>query len=50
MKKEYKIIEIYNPAYKNISEKLNEVFITYMTEKLNTESEITAKSLEKWYK
>lgn len=34
MKKEYKIIEIFNPNTKNIDEKLKEVFIIFLTEKL----------------
>ena len=34
MQKEFKITEIYNPKEKNIEEKLTEVFILFLTEKL----------------
>lgn len=36
---EFKIIEVFNPKAKNIEEKMKEVFITYLTEKItNTEN------------
>ena len=34
MRKEIKIIEVYNPKEKDIEEKLNEAFIIYLAEKL----------------
>ena len=34
MKKEYTIKEIFDPSAKSAEEKLNEVFIIYLTEKL----------------
>ena len=34
IKTEYKIIEKFNPNLNNIEEKLNEVFIIFLTEKL----------------
>ena len=34
IKTEYKIIEIFNPNLESIDEKLNEVFITFLIEKL----------------
>ena len=40
MKKEFKIIEIFNPDSKNIDERLKEVFIAFLIEKM-------AKSIEK---
>lgn len=36
---EFKITEVFNPKAKNIEEKMKEVFITYLTEKIaNTEN------------
>ena len=34
MRKEYTITEIYNPNEKDIEEKLREIFIIFLTEKL----------------
>lgn len=34
MRNEFKIIEIFNPNAQNIEEKLKEVFISFLTEKL----------------
>ena len=38
MRKEYKITEIFNPNGKNAEEKIEEVFIIYLTEKLTNKT------------
>ena len=54
MKKEFKIIEKFNPTAKTAEEKLQEIFISYLTEKLiNPQSENIQniqKYIEKSYK
>jgi len=39
MRKENKITEIYNPSEKSIGEKLQEVFVIFLTEKLINKNE-----------
>ncbi|GHU38093.1 hypothetical protein FACS1894105_11420 [Clostridia bacterium] len=45
MRKEYTIVEIFNPNTKSIEDKLKEAFIIFLTEKL-INSKIQTKNIE----
>lgn len=45
----FKIIEVFNPKAKNINEKMKEVFITYLTEKITNTENKTEKKERKQY-